>query len=84
MLTLQLKYACESLKNVNYTDLGQKIFNYYQDRINNVFLKKAVDEKLFELEPFFMEYHDEILDNSKVTIRDIVESHHSIWSKINK
>jgi hypothetical protein len=84
MLVKQLKYAYDSLKETYFTNAGQNIFNYYANKVNNEFLKIVDEKKLYNLEPFFMEFHDEIIDNSKITIGEIVDSHRSTWLEKNK
>jgi hypothetical protein len=84
MLVKQLKYAYDSLKETYFTNAGQNIFNYYANKVNNEFLKIVDEKKLYNLEPFFMEFHDEIIDNSKITIGEIVDSHRHTWLEKNK
>jgi hypothetical protein len=84
MLVKQLKYAFDSLKETYFTNTGENIFNYYANKVNNEFLKIVNEKKLYNLEPFFMEFHDEIMDNSKITIGEIVDSHRYTWLEKNK
>ena len=83
MLASQLKYACESLSKTHFTKAGERIFRFYESNICNNFIKKVSSEKLYDLEPFFMEFHDEILDDSKITIKEIVDSHRETWLEKN-
>lgn len=84
MLVKQLKYAHDSLKETYFTNAGENIFNYYANKVNNEFLTIVNEKKLYNLEPFFMEFHDEIMDNSKITIGEIVDSHRFTWLEKNK
>jgi len=83
MLASQLKYACESLSKTHFTKAGERIFRFYESNIYDNFIKKVSIEKLYDLEPFFMEFHDEILDDSKITIKEIVDSHRNTWLEKN-
>jgi hypothetical protein len=82
MLVLQLECAYYSLLNVKFTLEGSDIFDYYKSLIFDQYIPFVMSHKLGELQPFFMEHHDEEeLEGNN--INDVVLKHKHNWTKRN-
>jgi len=78
MLTLQLSNAKESLDNTHFTSKGKEFYDQYVQYLNNDTLKYVQENNLGDLEPFFMEFHDqeELVGQS---IYEVVDEHKNHW-----
>ena len=82
MLVLQLECAYYSLLNVKFTPDGLDIFDFYKSLLFDKYIPFVKCHKLGELQPFFMEHHDEEeLDGSN--INEVVLKHKHNWAKRN-
>jgi hypothetical protein len=82
MLVLQLECAYYSLLNVKFTSDGLEIFDLYKSLLFEQYIPFVKSHKLGELQPFFMEHHDEEeLDGNN--INEVVLKHKNNWAKRN-
>lgn len=82
MLVLQLECAYYSLVNVKYTLDGLDIFDFYKSLLFDQYIPFVKSHKLGELQPFFMEHHDEEeLEGNN--INEVVLKHKHNWAKRN-
>lgn len=83
MLVLQLECAYYSLFDVKFTLEGSNVFDYYRGLIFDTFIPFVKIHKLGNLQPFFMEHHDEEeLDGDNII--EVVLKHKNNWAKRNK
>jgi len=78
MLTLQLSNAKESLDNAHFTTKGKEFYNQYVQYLNNDTLKYVLENNLGDLEPFFMEFHDQE-ELAGQSIYEVVDEHKNHW-----
>ena len=78
MLTLQLSNAKESLDNTHFTSKGKEFYGQYVQYLNNDTLKYVLENNLGDLEPFFMEFHDQE-ELAGQSIYEVVDEHYNHW-----
>jgi len=82
MLVLQLNHARESLRQCTFTSQGEAVFSFYDDTLAKEMIPYIEGNKLSNLQPFFMEYHDEELPYGS-SILEVVSKHKTQWLNRN-
>jgi len=82
MLALQLFNAKDSLDTAHFTPKGKEFYAQYVDFLTNNILNFVLDNNLDQLQPFFMEFHDQE-ELTGQSILEVVNEHKNQWSDNN-